>query len=181
MATCCWRTGGSSWRSRRTARRSAGRHAFRGERSFNLEVTRPRRAEDAAGVGGPLLAKIRQLPPSVPNAVLLAVECGEAERWTWPRLSAPPGSSRCKGRDVLRDAWIQGNPRVLRALPAARRRRWCGRRRRSATPARRPGRTGRRASRYPSGPCERASSAFAPVEAVRSGSGSGPSRYRSRR
>lgn len=52
---------------------------FRGERSFNLEVTRPRRAQDAAGVAGPLLAKIRQLPPSVPNAVLLAVETGEAE------------------------------------------------------------------------------------------------------
>ena len=52
---------------------------FRGERSFNLEVTRPRRAADAAGLGGPLLAKIRQLPPSVPNAVLLAVESVEAE------------------------------------------------------------------------------------------------------
>ena len=52
---------------------------FRGDRSFNLEVTRPRRASDAAGVGGPLLAKIRQLPPSVPNAVLLAVESGNAE------------------------------------------------------------------------------------------------------
>src|SRR5688572_30997671 len=49
---------------------------FRGERSFNLEVTRPRRAPNAAGPGGPLLAKIRQLPPSVPNAVLLAVESG---------------------------------------------------------------------------------------------------------
>ena len=52
---------------------------FRGERSFNLEVTRPRRAPDAAGIGGPLLAKIRQLPPSVPNAVLLAVESGNAD------------------------------------------------------------------------------------------------------
>ena len=53
---------------------------FRGERSFNVEVTRPRRAPDAASLGGPLLAKIRQLPPSGPNAVLLAVENGEAER-----------------------------------------------------------------------------------------------------
>ena len=52
---------------------------FRGERSFNLEVTRPRRAPNAAGPGGPLLAKIRQLPPSVPNAVLLAVESGDAD------------------------------------------------------------------------------------------------------
>ena len=53
--------------------------AFRGERSFNLEVTRPRPASEAAGFGGPLLAKIRQLPPSVPNAVLLAIESGDAE------------------------------------------------------------------------------------------------------
>ena len=53
--------------------------SFHGERSFNLEVTRPRGAPDAAGLGGPLLAKIRQLPPSVPNAVLLAVEGGEAD------------------------------------------------------------------------------------------------------
>jgi len=47
---------------------------FRGERSFNLEVTRPRRAPDAAGLAGPLLAKIRQLPPSLPSAVLVAIE-----------------------------------------------------------------------------------------------------------
>lgn len=52
---------------------------FRGERSFNLEVTRPRRAADAAGFGGPLLAKVRQLPPSVPNAVLMAIEAGGAD------------------------------------------------------------------------------------------------------
>ena len=52
---------------------------FRGERSFNLEVTRPRRAPDAAGLGGPLLAKVRQLPPSVPNAVLMAIETDGAD------------------------------------------------------------------------------------------------------
>ena len=52
---------------------------FRGGRSFNLEVTRPRREPNAAGLGGPLLAKVRQLPPSVPNAVLLAVERGETD------------------------------------------------------------------------------------------------------
>lgn len=48
--------------------------AFRGERAFNLEVTRPRRQPDAGGDGGILLAKLRQLPPSMPNAVLLAIE-----------------------------------------------------------------------------------------------------------
>lgn len=47
---------------------------FRGERSFNLEVTRLRGEPGAAGYGGQLLAKLRQLPPSVPNAVLIAIE-----------------------------------------------------------------------------------------------------------
>jgi len=46
---------------------------FRGERPFNLEVTRPRRIPGAGGAG-PLLTKLRQLPPSVPNAVLVAIE-----------------------------------------------------------------------------------------------------------
>jgi hypothetical protein len=47
---------------------------FRAERRFNLEVTRLRGAPGAAGHGGQLLAKLRQLPPSVPNAVLVAIE-----------------------------------------------------------------------------------------------------------
>jgi hypothetical protein len=52
--------------------------AFRGERRFNLEVTRMRRRPpDVAGYGWALLAKLRQLPPGVPNAVLIAIE-GEA-------------------------------------------------------------------------------------------------------
>jgi hypothetical protein len=52
---------------------------FRGERSFNLEVTRLRRARDAAGDGGWLLTKLRQMPPSAPNAVLVAIEGESAE------------------------------------------------------------------------------------------------------
>ena len=52
---------------------------FRAERPFNLEVTRLRRAPDVAGSGGTLLAKLRQLPPSVPNAVLIAIEGSSAE------------------------------------------------------------------------------------------------------
>ena len=48
--------------------------AFRGERRFNLEVTRMRRTPDAAGYGWTLLAKLSQLPPSVPNAVLISIE-----------------------------------------------------------------------------------------------------------
>jgi hypothetical protein len=49
---------------------------FRGERSFNLEVTRQR---GTPGHGGPLLAKLRQLPPSAPNAVLVAIEGNRAD------------------------------------------------------------------------------------------------------
>jgi hypothetical protein len=48
--------------------------AFRGERTFNIEVTRLHRAPDLATYGGPLLAKLRQLPPSIPNVVLIAIE-----------------------------------------------------------------------------------------------------------
>jgi hypothetical protein len=46
---------------------------FRGIRSFNLEVTRPHRLPDAAGLAASLLAKLRQMPPSVPNAILFAI------------------------------------------------------------------------------------------------------------
>ena len=51
---------------------------FRDARSFNLEVTRLRRLPDATGLGASLLAKLRQLPPSVPNAVLLATDADTA-------------------------------------------------------------------------------------------------------
>jgi hypothetical protein len=53
--------------------------SFRGERAVNLEVTRMRRTPDATGLGETLLAKLRQLPPSVPNAVLVAIAGGDAE------------------------------------------------------------------------------------------------------
>ena len=52
---------------------------YRGRRSFNLEVTRLRRVPDATGFGPPLLAKLRQLPPSVPNALLVAIGGRSAE------------------------------------------------------------------------------------------------------
>jgi len=48
--------------------------SFRSVRSFNLEVTRLRHAPRVTGEASPLLAKLRQLPPSVPNAVLFAIE-----------------------------------------------------------------------------------------------------------
>lgn len=52
---------------------------FRGARGYNLEVTRPHRLPDANGLGASLLAKLRQLPPSAPNAVLFAIDGQTAE------------------------------------------------------------------------------------------------------
>jgi hypothetical protein len=46
---------------------------YRGKRTFNLEVTRLRRPPAEADFGPALLAKLRQLPPSVPNALLVAI------------------------------------------------------------------------------------------------------------
>jgi hypothetical protein len=48
--------------------------AYRGARSFNLEVTRLRHRPTDAGGTGSLLTKLRQLPPSAPNAVLISIE-----------------------------------------------------------------------------------------------------------
>jgi hypothetical protein len=47
---------------------------FGGERRFNLEVTRLRRAPAATGFTRSLLTKLRQLPPAAPNALLVAIE-----------------------------------------------------------------------------------------------------------
>ena len=47
---------------------------FRGSARFNVEVTRPRPAPGAEVVAAAIVAKLRQLPPSVPNVLVLAVE-----------------------------------------------------------------------------------------------------------
>lgn len=47
---------------------------FRGAFSLNLEVTRLRHTPDGHAHRGQLLTKLRQLPPSVPNAVLISIE-----------------------------------------------------------------------------------------------------------
>jgi hypothetical protein len=47
---------------------------FRGVSRFNVEVTRRRGAADAAAIADAVLAKLRQLPPSVPNVLVVAVE-----------------------------------------------------------------------------------------------------------
>lgn len=48
--------------------------AFRTHAAFNLEVTRPRAALEVETVGRVILAKLRQLPPSAANVLLLAVD-----------------------------------------------------------------------------------------------------------
>ena len=45
----------------------------RSRHSFNLEVTRLRRATATLAHGGPMLSKLRQLPPSVPNALFVMI------------------------------------------------------------------------------------------------------------
>lgn len=54
---------------------------YRGSTRFNLEVTRLRRASGTAPIpasattyGAPLLSKLRQLPPSVANALVVVIE-----------------------------------------------------------------------------------------------------------
>ena len=47
---------------------------FRATTTFNVEVTRLRKAPDTSAFGTTLLVKLRQLPPSVPNIVLVASE-----------------------------------------------------------------------------------------------------------
>ena len=105
---------------------------FRGARSFNLEVTRLRRLPDATGLGASLLAKLRQLPPSAPNAVL--VRDRRRERGGAGRRRGDPDAARSRrrqGRDVLLGPRVRRHARVLRAVPAAERGvRLCGRRRR---------------------------------------------------
>lgn len=46
----------------------------RAGRPFNLEVTRSRRTLDGPAISGVLLGKLRQLPPGVPNLLLVAAE-----------------------------------------------------------------------------------------------------------
>jgi hypothetical protein len=48
--------------------------AIAGHRPVNLELTRLRRAPELADAGVPWIAKLRQLPPSTPNAVVVAID-----------------------------------------------------------------------------------------------------------
>lgn len=69
---------------------------YRGHHAFDLEVTRPRHPLDREGLGATLLVKLRQLPPSVanvilivgPNAAALPVDVGTAVRAIRARADA---------------------------------------------------------------------------------------------
>ncbi len=52
--------------------------SYRTRTAFNLEVTRLRRIPAATDFEAPLLAKLRQLPPSIPNALLVAISGNSA-------------------------------------------------------------------------------------------------------
>ena len=66
---------------------------FRGTGTFNLEVTRLRREPSAAGLAATILTKLRQLPPSVPNALVIAIDADEADG---QNLSAASRSLRAR-------------------------------------------------------------------------------------
>ncbi len=52
---------------------------YRAGRSFNVEVTRLRRGPTVDAVAGVVLGKLRQLPPSVPNLLVVAVDEAAAD------------------------------------------------------------------------------------------------------
>jgi hypothetical protein len=53
--------------------------AFRGERDFNLEVTRLHGHPANHVYGGPMMGKLRQLPAGMPNALVIAIEGPDAD------------------------------------------------------------------------------------------------------
>jgi hypothetical protein len=52
---------------------------YRVTQSFNLEVTRLHRVPDTTRFGESVMAKLRQLPPSLPNVVVVAIDGDSAE------------------------------------------------------------------------------------------------------
>ena len=71
---------------------------YRGRQTFNLEITRLHRPPDAAAAAGTLLAKLHQLPPSVPNALFVAIEGDSAEA-----LDVAPATRTLRSRADAKD------------------------------------------------------------------------------
>ena len=124
---------------------------YRGERPFNVEVTRLHRDPRVATYGGPLLAKLRQLPPSVANVVVVAIDGDRADAFdieSAVRAMRQRADARddafftSRGLDGSRGfharylrlggviAWADAGARELRALP------WTNRSARIAMPDR---------------------------------------------
>jgi hypothetical protein len=73
---------------------------FRSTTTFNVEVTRLRKSPEPGAIGATLLAKLRQLPPSAPNVLVLAsarpasaVDVGDAVRALRVRADARDDAS----------------------------------------------------------------------------------------
>ena len=78
---------------------------YRATRTLNVEVTRMRRVPDAAGVGESIVAKLRQLPPSVPNVARPGGRGTVSGRRGRRRGDRPPSREGGReGRRVLRRA-----------------------------------------------------------------------------
>ena len=78
----CSPTGGSSLAFEAYGSRAAGPDftvTFRGVTRFNVEVTRRRGAADGQAVADVVVTKLRQLPPSIANVVVVAVDRPIAE------------------------------------------------------------------------------------------------------
>ncbi len=76
---------------------------FRATRAFDLEVTRHRGDPAAATHAGPLLAKLRQLPPSVANVLVIGVDGDRPDA-----LDVPGGIRRLRAMaDAKDEAFFQ--------------------------------------------------------------------------
>ena len=77
--------------------------AFRGASAFDLEVTRHRGDPVASSHAGPLLAKLRQLQPSVANVLVVAVDGDRADA-----LDVPGGIRRLRAEaDAKNETFFQ--------------------------------------------------------------------------
>ena len=163
--SCAWRrlllVGSSCRAGLRGLRVGEGRPRFHGHvsaarRRFNLEVTRLRHVPGATATtyGAPLLAKLRQLPPSVPNAVLVAIEGDTADAFDVAAATqALRSRADAKDEAFFTRRGFEGTQRVLRAVSAPRRGIRLVRGRGRGRARERYGPTDRRASPCRSEPC----------------------------
>ena len=75
---------------------------FRAGSGFDLEVTRLRKLPEPAALGATILAKLRQLPPSTPNVLVLAADGPDAAALD---ISAAVGLLRARA-DAKDDAFF---------------------------------------------------------------------------